>query len=312
MGAFIDLTGQRFGRLTVIECIENKKGRKGRSARWKCECDCGGICIRTTASINRTDRNTSKVSCNSCKRLNMTVGEKHNKLTMYRCIGSDKYQRRVYEFICDCGSSVLLNAVSVRLGHTKSCGCLALKLDVKIGDRFGKLEVVKFNVGPKNVLCRCTCGRETNLSRSVLVHQKQKSCGSYNCRVIKNGKDHGNYRGGTTTDSNGYRSVMVKSHPDGDRDGYVKEHRFVMEAHMGRYLTKDESVHHKNGIRNDNRLENLELMKRFHGAGQSIPDLISHAEDVLFHYAPDKLRALDKELYEFYKAYFDGIVSFDK
>lgn len=44
MSGFIDLTGQRFGRLTVIERAENYVSPKGRqAARWTCRCDCGGI-----------------------------------------------------------------------------------------------------------------------------------------------------------------------------------------------------------------------------------------------------------------------------
>lgn len=68
--------------------------------------------------------------------------------------------------------------------------------------------------------------------------------------------------------------VKIKIHPDDafyylTTDGdYILEHRYVMMVNLERALTKDESVHHINGDRQDNRIENLQLRKRYHGKGQ--------------------------------------------
>lgn len=57
----------------------------------------------------------------------------------------------------------------------------------------------------------------------------------------------------------GYVRRRVENHPFSDKRGYVSEHRLVMEAHIKRFLKPDEVVHHINGIRDDNRIENLEI-----------------------------------------------------
>jgi hypothetical protein len=62
--------------------------------------------------------------------------------------------------------------------------------------------------------------------------------------------------------SGGYIMIYLPDHPYADRSGYVLEHRSVMESHIGRYLTADEIVHHINGNKEDNRLENLALLSR--------------------------------------------------
>lgn len=100
---------------------------------------------------------------------------------------------------------------------------------------------------------------------------------------------------------NGYKLVCIPEHPRAGKDGCVMEHRLVMEKYLGRFLETNEVVHHINGIKNDNRIENLELML--------------HGEHTVHHHVglkrsketrqkisqKAKLRLSDKKNHHFYK-----------
>ncbi len=76
----------------------------------------------------------------------------------------------------------------------------------------------------------------------------------------RSGSNHWNWKGGRHTRTQGYVLVYSPNHPNRNARNQVLEHRLVMEKHLGRYLEPYEVVHHKQGIRDDNRIEELELV----------------------------------------------------
>ena len=89
--------------------------------------------------------------------------------------------------------------------------------------------------------------------------------------------------------ANGYK-VISRNHPNAkcrspkSGNGQILEHIWIMSNHIGRPLTEKETVHHKNGIRDDNRIENLELWSHSHPPGQRVDDKLKWCKEFLEEY----------------------------
>lgn len=137
-----DLTGQRFGRLVVLEIA---KVDKKRGAIWKCKCDCSNNEIEVprdnlisgyTQSCGCLRKEKARQSCfiNHKHSLSVKVGEKYGKLTILEVCPQKKAGKSALCLCqCDCGSEPKwIEAHALRRGNTKSCGCIVSYGEQKI------------------------------------------------------------------------------------------------------------------------------------------------------------------------------------
>jgi hypothetical protein len=113
------------------------------------------------------------------------------------------------------------------------------------------------------------------------MQAKSSQCAA--CRPTAN-EANGNWKGGRTRHKAGYVMIRVPDHPRAKKSPYVFEHIPVAEELLGRFLEAGESVHHRNGVRDDNRPENLELSTKPQPAGIRVSDAIAWAVEILERY----------------------------
>lgn len=112
-------------------------------------------------------------------------------------------------------------------------------------------------------------GKPSKLKGRKLSQETKKKISKSNKGKYKNPSIYGGHK---KKRRDGYISVYMPDHPYATKDGYVMEHILVMENYIGRYITRDEVVHHINKIRDDNRIENLKLMTFKEHAGMNLKE----------------------------------------
>lgn len=180
MGKFIDLTGQVFGKWTVIQKGENKNNQ----IYWLCQCDCG-----TIRQVNGNSlRNGTSTNCGCLRKPKQDLtNQRFGKLVVKNWLGAGKWLCE-----CDCGNNTEVTSYNLTSGHVEQCKQCGYKMTAQkrtedlTGKTFGKLtvlsQVVSKNSNGPRWLCRCECGTLKEIDGSSLKQGLTQSCGCVNSR----------------------------------------------------------------------------------------------------------------------------------
>ena len=132
MGKFIDETGNKYGRLTVLK--KSEKRTSSGSVKWICQCECGNL-VEVAGDVLRRGLTVSCGCFQKQKVVKDEIGHKYGKLTVLRRAPSREH-RAYWVCQCECGNIVEISGNNLRQGQ-QGCGCGQIKN--RIGNKYGKL-----------------------------------------------------------------------------------------------------------------------------------------------------------------------------
>ena len=169
-----DLTGKKFGKLTVIRETEERASNGG--IIWECQCDCGNK--YKVVGSNLTRKKNPTVSCGCQTNMRDWTGCKVGKLTVIEPTEERRGGKIVWKCQCECGNIHFVSSGNLQSKSVLSCGCtnnIYKNLDLS-GQIINELTVIK-KINDTTHLCQCSCGNEIEVSTRKLQLNIQKSCG---------------------------------------------------------------------------------------------------------------------------------------
>jgi hypothetical protein len=241
--------------------------------------------------------------CENCQQPFACFPSENRKYCGLACRSAHRFDKEIPEaqtpisFACaECGKSFSMQKSFVSAYHKKydrdplycsrQCSGVGRRKTSEFGNTFVCL----------------TCGTERPRRRKPggRLYEQQKYC-NHDCKVEgqKQNALRKFQRGGYKKHikRHGYVWITVPELARTNDKRNVMEHRYVMSKHLGRDLLPEETVHHINGIRSENTIENLELFSSRHGPGQRVVDKVQFAIEILTLY-PEFCRTAGYELHK--------------
>lgn len=145
-----NITGQTFGQLTAVELVGRTKNRQ---ALWLCKCTCGGESV--VPSTKLVSGHTKSCGCQATNKPLNLMGQRFGRLLALYPDGKNENNRHTYwTCMCDCGSVISVSGSKLKIGHTKSCGCIATERVSTLNRKHGRSRTALYAVW-KTMRSRC-------------------------------------------------------------------------------------------------------------------------------------------------------------
>lgn len=177
-----DLTGQKFGKLTVLYRVESVK----KEPLWMCRCDCGNEKVVSTKALTHNAEPNCGCSRKSAKHRAPHIDLTGQKFSQWTVMEKDPKNGSKWICRCECGNIKSVYGNALRDGVSKHCGCKRIK-DLS-GQKFGRLTALE--VAGKNQhnqtmwKCRCDCGNVLDVTGYYLTTGTVRSCGCLKSDLI--------------------------------------------------------------------------------------------------------------------------------
>ena len=142
-----DLTGKRFGKLTIVCRAENRSNR----VRYRCICDCGNQ--KTIDAGDLQKERKIPWSC-GCAARELLIGKKFNRLVVIEQAGTNKQKERLWKCQCICGKTKTVSSRNLTSKQVQSCGCLQKEAAAKNGRITSHLRMLPDNEAAFRVVYR--------------------------------------------------------------------------------------------------------------------------------------------------------------